>query len=195
MIVLCRLVLVNGWSRGFPSPRRKVGRQRPEQLELAAGRHRHPAPLQVPHARMAVAIISSTRASRPYSDGSFARAARSRTPAGMSGPSPQRLVTQFVIVLARRCPGVSHSSVRYRLPPRRRSAPACGAWGRGQLPHGRLPRETRRQFDPQAAGDAEQGLDDQVRKVVDDVNRSTPGHVPGLEVGTVAVAAACGLRP
>jgi hypothetical protein len=58
---------------------------------------------------MAVAIVwSSTRASRSCSDGSFCRAARSRTPAGVSGPSPQRLATQLVIVLARRCPGVSH---------------------------------------------------------------------------------------
>jgi hypothetical protein len=39
--------------------------------------------------------------------GSFCRAARSRTPAGVSGPSPQRLATQLVIVLARLCPGVS----------------------------------------------------------------------------------------
>jgi len=59
--------------------------------------------------RMAMAIFwSSTRASRSRSDGSFCRAARSRTPAGVSGPSPQRLATQFVIVLARRCPAVSH---------------------------------------------------------------------------------------
>ena len=61
----------------------------------------------------AMAIVwSSTRASRSCSDGSFCRAARSRTPVAVSGPSPHRLATQFVIVLARRCPGVSHSPVR-----------------------------------------------------------------------------------
>jgi hypothetical protein len=63
--------------------------------------------------RMARAIVSSsTRASRLSSDGSFSRATRPRTPAAVSGPSPHRLVTQFVIALARRCPGVSHSPVR-----------------------------------------------------------------------------------
>ena len=39
--------------------------------------------------RIAVAIVSSsTRVSRSCSDGSLARATRSRTPAGVSGPSP-----------------------------------------------------------------------------------------------------------
>ena len=59
--------------------------------------------------RIAVAMVSSsTRVSRSCSDGSLARATRSRAPAGVSRPSPQRLVTQLVIVFAWRCPGASH---------------------------------------------------------------------------------------
>jgi hypothetical protein len=55
---------------------------------------------------MAMAIVwSSTPAGRSSRDGSCCRAARSRTLDGVSGPSPHRLATQLVIVLARRCPG------------------------------------------------------------------------------------------
>ena len=59
--------------------------------------------------RMAVAMVSSSvRSSSTWSAGSSWRAIRSRTPAGVSGPSPHRLATLFVIVFARRCPAVSH---------------------------------------------------------------------------------------
>ena len=120
---------------------------------------------------MATATVSSsTRASRPVSEGLPSRATRFRTPPGVSGPSPQRLVTQFVIVLASRCPGVSSLLGRGsgRGP---RDDPsllvARGVASRGGPP--RLRVRPGRKFSPQPVIDAEQGLNDEVRKVVDHV--------------------------
>jgi hypothetical protein len=79
--------------------------------------------------RMAVAIVlSSTRASRSCSDGSFCRAARSRTPVAVSGPSPHRLATQLASVLARRCPAVSQSASASRPAASRVTSELALAW-------------------------------------------------------------------
>ena len=145
--------------------------------------------------RMARAIVSSsTRASRLSSDGSFSRVTRPRTPAAVSGPSPHRLVTQFAMVLARRYPGVSHSPVRApvaapetirpclrRLGSRAVAARPAAAW----YPGGK--------FCPQPVGDAEQGLDDQMRKVVGDVNGAAPCDPADGQPGTVLGARPGGL--
>ena len=44
------------------------------------------------------------------------------------------------------------------------------------------------QFSPQPVGDGEERLDDQMRKVMDDVNRAAPGNAADRQVGTVTVA-------
>jgi len=51
------------------------------------------------------------------------------------------------------------------------------------------------QFCPQPVGDAEHRLDDQVRKVMDDVNGTAPGDPAGGQPGTVPVARAGQSRP
>jgi len=111
--VLCQLVLVIGWSRGFPSPRRRSRAPAARTAERAARRYRHPAFLQVPDAadshrdRVVIDPGQQVVQRRVLLPGRLVL-----DPAQVSGPSPHRLVTQFVIVLARRCPGVSHSLVR-----------------------------------------------------------------------------------
>ena len=52
---------------------------------------------------------------------------------------------------------------------------------------------SRSQFCPQSVTDAEQGLDGQVRKVMDDMNGSAPGQPGNRQPGTVAVARPGGL--
>ena len=49
------------------------------------------------------------------------------------------------------------------------------------------------QFCPQPVSDAEQGLDGQMRKVMDDVNGAAPGDAVDRQVGTVAIARTGGL--
>jgi membrane-associated protease RseP (regulator of RpoE activity) len=44
------------------------------------------------------------------------------------------------------------------------------------------------QFAPQPVIDADQGLDDKMRKVMDDVNWAAPGDPVNLQIGTVPVA-------
>jgi hypothetical protein len=53
---------------------------------------------------------------------------------------------------------------------------------------------SRSQFCPQPVTDAEQGLDGQVRKVMDDMNGPGPGHPGNRQPGTVAVARPGGLN-
>jgi hypothetical protein len=55
---------------------------------------------------------------------------------------------------------------------------ALGVAGVDGMADGRV--EPGGQFSPQTVTDAEQGLDDQMRKVMDDVNRSAPGNVTAL---------------
>ena len=49
------------------------------------------------------------------------------------------------------------------------------------------------QFCPQPVIDAEQGLDGQMRKVMDDMNGPAPGHSGNRQPGTVAAARPGGL--
>src|SRR5579859_2010494 len=63
---------------------------------------------------------------------------------------------------------------------------ALGVASRGRPPGLRV--RPGGQFAPQPVIDAEQGLDDEVRKVVDDVNRPPPGGPVHLQIGAVPIA-------
>ena len=173
------LVPVIGWAQGFPSLRQKSRVPAAEQLELAARRHRHPAPLQVLHA-------PDGHGYRLVIDPGKQVLQRRVVCPGHPVPDPGRGVRAIT-------PAVGHA-VRDQLGPavsRREplASPgtgcrpgddpplllALGVAGRCRMAGCRV--RPGGQFSPQTVSDAEQGLDDQMRKVMDDVNRSAQGGV------------------